>query len=405
MTESSSSVYDVIIVGAGPAGSAAAINLVQKNHSVLIIDKSDFPRDKICGDGITGDSINTLKELGVWELIRSQAHENAYVELFPEADRSFILNNSVFTLKRQRLDNILLDYALKCGAEFKQCEFTGNRKDSNTSAVLEVECQDSKEIIEIKAKYVIYAMGCQYTKHLKNLKYKDFKKPDLIAVRGYYKAEWNIDHPLVFFNDGLNWDDNLGNAYFWVFPMGNGEFNVGCGCASYQQIDFKSVLNKFMANNKMLNDTTGYWVSPVKGAFLRTDISNIKYAASNNTLLVGDFLGTTFPFTGEGIGKALETGVMASKIIHKALVLKGSYSLQEYRKSLGKPFKLKYYPYRLANSFCKKKTSRKMFFGMLLNSKKICSGASKVLSEQITPTKMFLPKGIMAYLLNKIKSK
>ena len=90
-----SNIYDVAIVGAGPAGSAAAITLAKQRHSVLLIDQFSFPREKVCGDGLTGDSLHMLKKLGIWNEIEPITYKSYKLELFPVKNKSFVLESPV----------------------------------------------------------------------------------------------------------------------------------------------------------------------------------------------------------------------------------------------------------------------------------------------------------------------
>ncbi len=336
-------IYDIVIIGAGPAGSAAAITIAKKGQSVLLIDKFSFPREKVCGDGLTGDSLNMLKKLGVWNKIEPTAYRSSKVELFSTKNKSFILESSVYTVKRKNLDKILLDYAIFCGAEFRQLNFKGEIEHKNDYIFLKAE-DNNLQTVKITAKFGLFSTGCQFTKSLKKF---DLARPDLIAVRGYYKADWNIKHPLVFLNN------NGRNGYFWIFPMGNNEFNIGYGTNSYQKIDLKKKLYEFIAHKIPFKDISGHWVSPVKGSFLRTNLSNKGKTSIKNILFVGEVLGSTFPFTGEGIGKALETGIIAGETIHQALFKNEISILTKYNERIKNELQIKYRPYRIASFFCK----------------------------------------------------
>jgi menaquinone-9 beta-reductase len=381
-------IYDVIIVGAGPAGSAAAVTLSKRGNSVLLIDQFSFPREKICGDGLTGNSVRMLRKLEIWDKVESLANRLPKAELFRTINSSFTLNVSVFTLKREILDKILFDYAISCGAESKTLKFTGKIEHEKEYSVLEAKDSESLEIKQIKAKYILLAMGCQFSGALQNIKSIDLKKPDLIAVRGYYQADWNIDNLLIFFigkkkNDG----------YLWIFPMGNNEYNIGCGTTVDRKINLKKTLNEFISKYSEIKNISGHWTSLPKGAFLRTDLSNSKYASFDNVLLAGETLGTTMPLTGEGIAKALETGIVAAETIHKALTNNDISCLKEYNKKIQKELKIKYLPYRfsyfilklkLINGLFKYHFVNKLFFSFTIRSIRFCNRISKRVKDRRT---------------------
>ena len=380
-------IYDIVIIGAGPAGSAAAITIAKKGHSVLLIDKFSFPREKICGDGLTGDSLNMLKELGVWSKIEPTAYRSSKVELFPNRNKSFILESPVYTVKREHLDKILLDHAVFCGAEFRQLNFKGEIEQKKNYIFLKTE-DNNLQTVKITAKFGLFSTGCQFSKSLKKF---NLARPDLIAVRGYYKANWNIKHPLVFLSNDLR------NGYFWIFPMGNNEFNIGYGTNSYQKIDLKNKLYEFISHKIPFKDISGYWASPVKGSFLRTNLSNTGKGVSKNILFAGEVLGSTLPFTGEGIGKALETGIIAGETVYQALLKNDTSILTKYNERIKNELQIKYRPYRIASFFCKYKMLNKIFFALLIRSNKLCYITSQILNDKVNK-KHLSYKDIICYM-------
>ena len=348
-------IYDVLIVGAGPNGSAAAITLAKQGHSVLLIDQFSFPREKICGDGLTGNSVRMLEQLGVWNEISASGNTMSKVEIFYKKDRSFALNIFVCTFRREKLDKILLDHAQSSGAEFKALKFTGKIENKDGHSVFETKNSEA-ETVQVSAKIALLSTGCQHTRALKNVKNISLKKPDLFAIRGYYQADWNVGHIQIFPIGKTNSD-----GYLWLFPMGNNEYNIGCGATENYDINFKKVLNDFVEKYSKEKNVVGKWTSPVKGAFLRTSLSNLKYAHFDNVIISGDALGTVFPLTGEGIGPALETGVIAAESIDHALKNNDLSLLKEYKKRIKKELKVKHFFYSVIYRIFKFKFFDKIF--------------------------------------------
>ncbi len=338
-------IYDTLIIGAGPSGSAAAIELAKAGKSVLLIDKKSFPREKVCGDGLVGDSIRVLKKLDVYDEVKEKGYSSSRVELIPEKAPRFEINGNIITLKREILDNILLQKAISLNVEFIIGKFTGKVHDSQKYSFAEIVT--STGIITVKYKFLLLATGCQNDGTLRTLLPK-IKKPSLVAIRGYYKADWPIEKPMaVFIKD-------LMPGYLWIFPMGNDIFNLGCGrkIGNSYRYSLHDILEKYI--QKKLNKkyhTSGVWVSKPKGAMLRDDFVNIKFASKNNILLTGELLGTTYPFTGEGIGKALDSGILAAETINAALEQNSTEPLRKYTKLIRKKYGHYYFAYRAAYYF------------------------------------------------------
>ena len=219
--------YDVIIIGAGPAGSASAISLsTEPNLKILVVDKENFPRDKICGDGLTGDSIRCLKEIGVWEKVKNQGNSMNRIELYPFSDsRHFTIASEIITLQRKKLDHLLLNEALmNKNASFKRATFKGIiQEEAGICKTTLVDASTNQEII-IDSKFVIIAIGCQNDKSLFKTRKLPYKQPDLVAVERLLSSK---------LEDSLNlWSSSLifqKKATFGCFSMGDGIFNVGCG--------------------------------------------------------------------------------------------------------------------------------------------------------------------------------
>jgi len=118
--------YDVVVVGAGPGGSAAAYFLAKGGLRVALLDKFDFPRDKICGDGLTPRAIKTLNAMGILAQIEERAFHCSEIKVRYSDDLTFNLGlenlenlpNYILTIPRLLLDNTLLQHAINAGAEF-----------------------------------------------------------------------------------------------------------------------------------------------------------------------------------------------------------------------------------------------------------------------------------------------
>ncbi len=185
--------------------------------------------------------------------------------------------------------------------------------------------------------------------------------------------------------------------------MGNGEYNIGYGTDAYQKLDLKKKVLNFMAE-KFPDIKLSESNFVLSGAFLRTNLINSKKIPQDDILFAGEVLGSTFPFTGEGIGKALETGILAGEVFNSVLKneLKGVFSSAKFCERLEKELQLKYRPYRIANSIFRRNFLSKIFFSQLVKNKKLCDITSRILSDK-TNYEHFSTKGILKYILSKTK--
>jgi len=194
---------------------------------------------------------------------------------------------------------------------FEQLLFTGKHEIKNDLNIFEFVKKDTSEKRIISCTYAVIAIGCQKLSALKTIANGKIKKPDLVAVRGYYKADFPITHPLVYF------DERLKNGYAWIFPMGGGFFNIGCGAKTKiaSSVNLRRLLNQFVDEINEKYGVKGFWKEKPKGAMLSSGMKNYRHLKLKNIFFVGEAIGSTYPYTGEGIGKALETGVNAAHAI------------------------------------------------------------------------------------------
>lgn len=394
--------YDVIIIGAGPAGTASAISLAKaSNLKILLVDKMSFPRDKICGDGLTGDSIRCLKELEIWDKIKNQGNSMDRIKLYPFNDSSyFTINSEIVTLPRKELDEILLKEALKSNnTSLKEAIFHGQIKEKNDMyQTIFTDSTSSKEII-LSSKFVIIATGCQNDRPLYTMRRLSYRQPDLVAVRGYYYAKWNLSEPIVIFLDSSK------RGYFWAFPMGHNLFNVGCGIKTNQKVkpELKKILMSNIETLNQKNKTHGEWKIEPKGAFLRSGLTNYDKLSYDNVIFTGETISSTYQFTGEGIGKALETGILSSKSILLSLNRKNKKATFYYNNSIAKQISPKYKPYRIADYIFTNKHISTFFFNLLCKSQRAQQFISDVLSEKIAPAKLFILKSFIKLIFYRNK--
>ena len=331
---------DVIVVGAGPAGSTAAHYLAQAGVDVLVLEKSTFPREKVCGDGLTPRAVKQLVAMGIdldapgW--VRNQGLRiiggGHQLEL-PWPD---LAEYPSYGLVRTRLDfdTILAEHAQKQGARLLQgTAVTGAVVDETTGRVTGVTArtvdeQGRKTGAEqtFSAPVVIAADGNSARLALSRGIAKRDNRPLGVAVRTYYTSPRHDDDWLESWLelwDGTPGDGSLLPGYGWIFGVGDGTVNVGLGVlntsSSFQHVDYKDLLTRW------LDHTPEEWglreehrTQPVRGAALPMGF-NRKPHYADGMLLVGDAGGMVNPFNGEGIAYAMESGEMAAEAITQAL--------------------------------------------------------------------------------------
>lgn len=331
---------DVVVVGAGPAGATAAYWLANAGLDVIVLEKTAFPRDKVCGDGLTPRAVRELVAMGMplrpedgW--IRNQGLRvyggGHRLELPWPQTESF----PDFGLARPRrdFDAALAAHARAAGAKIlERTSVTGPLLHERTGRVVGVGARPVDDAgrkvgdeVTYRAPVVIAADGVSARLALSLGIEKNPRRPMGVAVRTYFRTprhddDWLESHLELW--DGPAGRSNLLPGYGWVFPLGDGTANVGLGSvsstATATKVDYKELLTRWLAG------TPDHWefspegqVGPVRGAALPMAF-NRKPLYDRGVLLVGDAGGMVSPFNGEGIAYAMQAARRAAEVVVQA---------------------------------------------------------------------------------------
>jgi len=311
--------HDVIVVGAGPGGSACASHLSREGVDVLLVDKETFPRDKPCGDCQSGFAHGHLKDLGVLDEVASKGFENRGILLTsPDYSRVALeapTKGMRFNTPRRIFDDIMRRNAIRHGAEMLE-QFWVYDVIKEDGFVRGVKAKYQGEYIELRSKIVIGADGSHSMVARAIDMFPDEDSDVAVVGRCYY-----ADVSLEGFNE-IHFDKNVLPGYVWVFPERDNVANVGLGfnrdrytegktLEEYLEIWIESSpYGKALKGKKRIGRFKG-WRIP-SGAQAMDN-----YAAG--VMLIGDAGSMVMPLTGEGIGPAFETAKFAAEVSMKAL--------------------------------------------------------------------------------------
>ena len=351
--------FDVAIAGAGPGGIAAALKLAETNLSVVLLEKDVFPRDKICGDALSGKVLDALRiidpaykeslykfpeKLDTWG-IRFFAPNKKALDIPFYSKRTAESRSPGFISKRIEFDSFLFELIQQKKSIEIQQKFNAKeaRKEGNAWVL-----SDGKD--EVRAKIVIAADGAQSRLSKLLAEEKMDKKHHSAGIRAYYKGVRGFNEENFI---ELHYLKDLLPGYLWIFPLNKDMANVGLGMlsehVSKHKINLKTKLHELIENHPHLKERFegAEMVDSIKGFGLPLG-SKKRKISGDNFMLVGDAASLIDPFTGEGISNAMMSGIFAAKWAEKSLQDQDQsanffrdYDAEVYRR-LGKELDLSY---------------------------------------------------------------
>ncbi|XVU25719.1 geranylgeranyl reductase family protein [Actinoplanes sp. CA-054009] len=327
---------DAIVVGAGPGGSAAAYHMARHGLRVLLLEKTEFPREKVCGDGLTPRAVRQLVRMGVdtsekagWLHNRGLRVIGGGVRL--ELDWPDLASFPNYGLVRTRLDfdDMLAKRAVEAGAILRtSVNVTGPVLDDDGHAIgVEAKVGPGKEPVQFRAPLVIAADGVSGKLPLAMGLAKRDDRPLGVAVRRYYTSPVRADDDYLESWLELRSSEDpsrLLPGYGWIFGMGDGRVNVGLGIlnssSAFGKTNYRSLLTDWLAG------TPADWGfrdeanadGPILGAALPMGFNRVPHY-TRGLMLVGDSGGMVNPMNGEGIAYAMESGELAAEVAVQAL--------------------------------------------------------------------------------------
>jgi geranylgeranyl reductase family protein len=325
---------DVIVVGAGPAGSSAAYWLAGAGLDVALLEKTAFPREKVCGDGLTPRGTRALIDMGIdvskeagWLHNRGLRVIGGGQRLHLEWPELTSFPDYGLVRPRADLDALLAQRAVAAGARLYEQTTVTEPVRSPGGRVIGVKARTAgKQPVEFTAPIVLTCEGVSGKLAQALGVHRNDRRPLGVAVRRYYTSPKTHDDYLESWLelwDGRPNESQLLPGYGWIFGMGDGTVNAGLGVlnssAGFQKTDYRAMLTRWLDNTpEEWGLREGNATSPTRGAALPMGFNRTPHYV-DGLLLVGDSGGSVNPFNGEGIPYAMESGKFAAEAVVQAL--------------------------------------------------------------------------------------
>jgi menaquinone-9 beta-reductase len=313
---------DVLVVGAGPAGSAAALTLARAGLDVVLVDQHAFPRDKVCGDALIPDAHHALQKLGVLDAVMALAQPVSLVGCIGPRGGRVDVPGTLAVLPRKQLDHVLCRAAVDAGARmFAPLRFVAPVEQDGQ--VVGASLQHGDATHTLRARWLVLASGA-VPQALLAAGMSQRHTPSGVALRGYVKNDSMVGRITAL---EIVWHRALTPGYGWIFPCRDGVFNIGVGIAdshaerrngklAKKEMNLRQVMDDFQKVYAPARELMqgGTLLGPMKGAPLRCTLEGARFTRPG-LIVTGEAAGSTYSFTGEGIGKALETGIHAAESV------------------------------------------------------------------------------------------
>ena len=318
--------YDIIIVGAGPSGSTAALYAEKLGLKTVLLDKTIFPRDKICGDALSGKSVRYMRELKILDEVSklkgsvikritfgSPSHKQFDINLSGFQNQGKIKEG--FVIPRKIFDNFLFTKAKNITETKEGFKVTNIIYENNQ--IIGIKGVKDKQEEKFYAPIVLACDGANSTISRKLGLHSEDLVNTAIAIRCYYRGVKGLSDQIE-----LHFVDEVLPGYFWMFPAGDNIANIGIGLSKKEAKKDKRKLTQILddviqsdyfkdrfSESEKLENPKG-WSLPL-GRIIRPSYGD-------GFMLLGDAAGLVDPFTGEGIGNAMASAKYAIQVANKA---------------------------------------------------------------------------------------
>ena len=310
---------EVVVVGAGPAGSAAAAWAARSGREVLVVDMAEFPRDKACGDGLTPRAVLELRRLGLGDWLDGHIRHHGLRMAGFGADVQVPWPGRSFPALSSAVPRTELDDRIRKAAEASGAGMLLGRKavDVARDRAGRVEAVLLADGTRVRCRWLIVADGARSP--LGRALGRRWHRQTVygVAVRGYLTSPRSAEPWISSDLELRSPEGQVLPGYGWIFPLGNGEVNIGVGALATARrpadVALRALIRRYA---ELKQDAWGFTGAPKAVASALLPMGGaVSGVAGANWMLIGDAAGCVNPLNGEGIDYGLETGRLAASVL------------------------------------------------------------------------------------------
>ena len=394
--------HDALVIGAGPAGSAAAWALARAGYRVALVDREAFPRDKTCGDGLIPDALGALDTMGLRAAIAREAIDARALHVVAPSGESFRLAGTFLCLPRLRLDALLVAAAVDAGATLLPPMSALGPLEADgwvRGARFHAAAGES----EVSARVTLLATGANATV-TRAFGLPTPLKPNAVAGRAYFQVPLSVaeQHPQL----SIVYERSICPGYGWIFPGPGCRYNLGVGFFSDGRGDTPSLRDlwvrfttRFRPAAELLARSEP--LTEFRGAPLRIGLHGATLGRPG-ALVLGDAAAMTYPATGEGIGKAMESGLLAARLLVDSL--RGGRALESvhhaYDSEFRRQFATRYRAYWTAQAWSSRPWLLNLLASRANRGRFVRRELEALIAETGNPLRLFSVGGLVRAVLS-----
>lgn len=397
---SGTSTYDALVIGAGPAGSTAAWALSRQGLRVALVDQDAFPRDKVCGDALIPDALGALDAMDLRGAIDAESLSVRELRVFAPNGQHVSLAGEFSCLPRSRLDALLVSAAVRAGATLideTPAVAPIVEGDRVTGAIF----RSASGQLSLEAPLTLLATGANATS-LHTFGIRAPMKPNAVAGRAYFRVPRRLAERIQYL--GIVYDRSSCPGYGWIFPGPDNRFNLGVGLFSSGGADTRGLQDlwrRFVTGFRPAATIVleSEQLTAFRGAPMRTGLAGGAFGRPG-LLAIGEAAATTYPATGEGIGKAMDSALLAARLVGEVLAARGSAATvhQAYESEFRRQFLARYRAYGVAETWLARPWLLNLLVGRANRGTFVRTELQSLIAERGDPRRLFSARGMLTAL-------